>query len=52
MYVGGNPKVSVKSELPAAFKKIEDNLASNFSTKVKLAHSKKVMVALHSNIFL
>ena len=44
MYVGGNggvAKVSVKSELPAAFKKIEDNLASNFSTKVKMAHSKK-----------
>lgn len=34
-------KDSVKPSLPAAFKKIEDNLASHFSTKVKLNHSKK-----------
>lgn len=34
-------KPSVKSELPAAFKKIEDNLASHFGTKVKMAHNKK-----------
>lgn len=34
-------KNSVKSGLPVAFKKIEDNLASHFSTKVKLQHSKK-----------
>ena len=34
-------KPSVKAGLPPAFKKIEDNLASTFSTKVKLAHSKK-----------
>jgi ParB family chromosome partitioning protein len=27
--------------LPPAFKKIEDNLASQFSTKVKLSHNKK-----------
>ncbi|HYJ37635.1 MAG TPA: ParB/RepB/Spo0J family partition protein [Chitinophagaceae bacterium] len=30
-----------KSDLPPAFKKIEDNLASHFSTKVKMHHSKK-----------
>lgn len=33
-------KSSVKTELPPAFKKIEDNLASQFSTKVKLTHNK------------
>ena len=27
--------------MPAAYKKIEDNLASTYSTKVKLNHSKK-----------
>jgi ParB family chromosome partitioning protein len=34
-------KSSVKPTLPEAFKRIEDNLASHFSTKVKLNHSKK-----------
>ncbi len=34
-------KDSVKPSLPAVFKKIEDNLASHFSTRVKLNHSKK-----------
>ena len=34
-------KNSVKPALPAAFKKIEDNLASHFSTRVKLDHTKK-----------
>ncbi len=34
-------KHSVKPTLPAAFKKIEDNLASHFSTRVKLNHTKK-----------
>jgi ParB family chromosome partitioning protein len=34
-------KVAVKQNLPAAFKKIEDNLASNFNTRVKLKHNKK-----------
>jgi ParB family chromosome partitioning protein len=34
-------KDSVKHMLPAAFKKIEDNLASHFSTRVKLNHGKK-----------
>jgi ParB family chromosome partitioning protein len=37
----GAVKSSVKSELPPAYKKIEDNLASHFSTKVKMAHNKK-----------
>ncbi|MEO9003516.1 MAG: ParB/RepB/Spo0J family partition protein [Ginsengibacter sp.] len=32
---------SVKTTLPPSLKKIEDNLASHFSTKVKIAHSKK-----------
>jgi ParB family chromosome partitioning protein len=41
MYIaGGAVKNSVKSPLPPAFKKIEDNLASHYSTKVKMAHSK------------
>jgi ParB family transcriptional regulator, chromosome partitioning protein len=34
-------KKSVKPSLPAPFKKIEDNLASHFSTRVRLTHSKK-----------
>jgi ParB family chromosome partitioning protein len=34
-------KSSVKPALPEAFKRIEDNLASHFSTRVKLNHSKK-----------
>jgi ParB family chromosome partitioning protein len=34
-------KSSVKPTLPEAFKRIEDNLASHFSTRVKLNHSKK-----------
>lgn len=34
-------KTSVKSQLPPAYKRIEDNLASHFATKVKLAHNKK-----------
>jgi ParB family chromosome partitioning protein len=37
----GAVKTSGKSDLPAAFKKIEDNLASHFSTKVKMVHNKK-----------
>jgi ParB-like partition proteins len=41
MYKSGNPvKESVKPSLPPAYKKIEDNLASHFSTKVKLNHNK------------
>jgi ParB family chromosome partitioning protein len=34
-------KNSVKAALPPAFKKIEDTLASHFSTRVKLDHGKK-----------
>ncbi|SJZ48018.1 ParB/RepB/Spo0J family partition protein [Sediminibacterium ginsengisoli] len=34
-------KSAVKSDLPPAYKKIEDNLASHFGTKVKLTHNKK-----------
>ncbi len=34
-------KNSVKPALPPAFKKIEDTLASHFSTRVKLDHTKK-----------
>jgi ParB family transcriptional regulator, chromosome partitioning protein len=42
MYTGGGVvKSSLKPGLPPAFKKIEDNLASSFATKVTLAHSKK-----------
>ncbi|MFZ4058842.1 MAG: ParB/RepB/Spo0J family partition protein [Ferruginibacter sp.] len=41
MYTGDVVKKSVKPVLPHAYKKIEDNLASQFNTKVKLAHSKK-----------
>ena len=37
----GAVKSSQKSELPAAYKKIEDNLASHFATKVKMVHNKK-----------
>ncbi len=34
-------KESIKPVLPPAYKKIEDNLASHFSTKVKLQYNKK-----------
>ncbi len=34
-------KVPVKASLPSNFKKIEDNLASNFNTRVRMKHSKK-----------
>lgn len=37
---GAAVKNTVKSSLPPAYKKIEDNLASHFSTKVKLNHNK------------
>ncbi len=36
----GAVKSSVKENLPPAYKKIEDNLASHFGTKVKLVHQK------------
>lgn len=42
MYTGITPvKTSVKADMPPAYKKIEDNLASQFSTRVKLNHNKK-----------
>ncbi len=43
LYTNEKPGVnnSVKAALPPTLKKIEDNLASHFSTKVKIAHSKK-----------
>ena len=43
MYTGESNAVKsvVKAQLPPAFKKIEDNLASQFNTKVKMVHSKK-----------
>jgi ParB family chromosome partitioning protein len=42
IYTGNNPvKIAVKTGLAPAFKKIEDNLASHYSTKVKLTHNKK-----------
>lgn len=34
-------KVAVKPALPSNLKKIEDNLASNFNTRVRLKHGKK-----------
>jgi ParB family transcriptional regulator, chromosome partitioning protein len=43
MYKSGtnaSVKESVKSSLPPAYKKIEDNLATHFSTKVRLNHNK------------
>lgn len=38
---GSTVKSAAKSTLAPAYKKIEDNLASHYSTKVKLNHSKK-----------
>ena len=34
-------KTAAKPALPPAYKKIEDNLASHFSTRVKMSHNKK-----------
>jgi ParB family chromosome partitioning protein len=41
LYKTGGVKEAVKAGLPPAYKKIEDTLASHFSAKVKLNHSKK-----------
>ncbi|MCU0386500.1 MAG: ParB/RepB/Spo0J family partition protein [Flavihumibacter sp.] len=43
MYKEDSPavKTAPKTSLPPVYKKIEDNLASHFSTKVKLNHNKK-----------
>ncbi len=37
---GGGVKKTSKSQLPPAFQRIEDKLASHFSTRVKLRHSR------------
>jgi ParB family chromosome partitioning protein len=41
LYKNNVVKKSVKATLPAPFKKIEDNLASHYGTRVKMQHSKK-----------
>lgn len=41
LYKGSAVKKSVKATLPAPFKKIEDNLASYYATRVKMQHNKK-----------
>ncbi len=42
LYKGNKPvKTSSKSDLPPAYKRIEDNLVKHFSTKVKMVHNKK-----------
>lgn len=40
MYTPATPKSETKPSLPPAFKKIEDNIASTFGTKVRLSHNK------------
>jgi ParB family chromosome partitioning protein len=42
-----NVKTSAKSSLPPAYKRIEDNLASHFGTKVNLAHNKNGFGSIH-----
>jgi len=37
----GQSPTAAKSDLPAAYQKIEDNLSSHFGTKVKMTHNKK-----------
>ena len=41
IYTGENVKPIAKPSLPPAYKKIEDNLASSFSARVRLNHSKR-----------
>ncbi|MGN6439182.1 MAG: ParB/RepB/Spo0J family partition protein [Agriterribacter sp.] len=41
LYKGAPVKKSVKATLSAPFKKIEDNLASHYATRVKMQHNKK-----------
>ena len=41
LYKNGAVKEPVKAAMPAAYKQIEDNLASHFSAKVKINHSNK-----------
>ena len=41
LYKSGAVKKPVKAVLPAPFRKIEDNLASHYGTRVKMQHNKK-----------
>jgi len=41
LYTGATAKTVAKVTLPNAYKKIEDNIASQYGTKVKLTHNKK-----------
>jgi ParB family transcriptional regulator, chromosome partitioning protein len=41
LYTGNTPKATVKPSMPDAYKKIEDKIASEYGTKVKLTHNKK-----------
>jgi ParB family chromosome partitioning protein len=50
LYKGGSNHQGAsasKSDLPPAYKKIEDNLASHFGTKVKMTHNKKGYGSIH-----
>ena len=48
LYKTGAVKKPVKAALPAPFRKIEDNLASHYGTRVKMQHQKKGHVAITS----
>lgn len=41
LYTGNTPKPVAKTAVPDAYKKIEDKIASEYGTKVKLTHNKK-----------
>jgi ParB family chromosome partitioning protein len=41
LYLGNGAKTVAKPPMPNAYKKIEDSIASQYSTKVKLQHNKK-----------
>lgn len=41
LYLGNHIKTTTKPAVPNAYKKIEDNIASQFGTKVRLQHNKK-----------
>ena len=41
LYTGNPPKPAAKPTMPDAYKKIEDKIASEYGTKVKLTHNKK-----------
>jgi ParB family chromosome partitioning protein len=41
LYTGNTPKATAKPSMPDAYKKIEDKIASEYGTKVKLTHNKK-----------